>query len=109
MLDLTREERKVVLFLLTMAMAGTGLGYMQKKRLPPAKFFYIDEALLRVDLNKADINEILRTKAVPRSLAARIMDYRRDHGAFRTLEEVTKVKGVGACRYEKIKEFFYVN
>ena len=37
-------------------------------------------------------------------LACRIIEYRREHSAFKDLEELKNVKGMAGFRYEKVKE-----
>ncbi|MDP2906053.1 MAG: helix-hairpin-helix domain-containing protein, partial [Candidatus Omnitrophota bacterium] len=79
-----------------------------KSRNPAAEFLSIDNADIKLDLNSAGLAEILRTKALPPKLAESVIAYRRDHGPFSALEEVKDVKGIGKFRYEKIKQFFFV-
>ena len=108
MLDLTPEERKVMLFLLAVAVAGAGVKFALKSRNPASEFLKIDNADIKLDLNSAGLAEILRTKALPRKLAENVLVFRRDHGPFNSLKEVKGVKGIGKFRYEKMKEFFFV-
>ena len=38
------------------------------------------------------------------AMAAAIIAYRNEHGAFTTVEELKQVKGIGTAKYEKLKD-----
>jgi len=58
-----------------------------------------DEKL--IDINHASAAELQRLPGVGPVLAQRIMEFRRTHGSFRSLEELDGVKGIGRKRLEK--------
>jgi len=110
MLDLTREERKVVLFLLAVALSGAGIKFALKSRVPAAaEFLNVGNAFVKLDLNKAGLAEMLRARALPSNLAKKVIDYRLEHGAFHALEDVKKIKGIGKYRYQKLEQYFFVD
>lgn len=57
----------------------------------------------RVNLNAADQEELEKLDGVGEKLAEAILDYRASHGSFRSVDELTRVKGFGAERLERIR------
>jgi competence protein ComEA len=56
-----------------------------------------------VDLNSASAQELEALPAIGPVTAQAIVDYRTANGPFRSVEEITKVKGIGAATLEKLK------
>jgi competence ComEA-like helix-hairpin-helix protein len=54
------------------------------------------------DLNRASARELDRLPGVGPVLAARIIDYRSRHGAFRQVEELMAVRGIGPRLYARL-------
>src|SRR5262245_57099478 len=54
------------------------------------------------DLNRASAGELDRLPGVGPVLAARIVDYRARHGAFRRVEELMAVRGIGPRLYARL-------
>jgi competence ComEA-like helix-hairpin-helix protein len=54
------------------------------------------------DLNRASARELDRLPGVGPVLAARIIDYRERHGAFRQVEELMAVRGIGPRLYARL-------
>lgn len=60
----------------------------------PGKHFVI---LLPVDINQADVETLSRVMdGIGPKKAQAIIDYRNEHGPFHTIDELTRVKGIGA-------------
>lgn len=53
-------------------------------------------------LNSADASSLESLPGVGPVLAERILEYRREHGGFRSVEELMEVKGIGKKTYAKI-------
>lgn len=62
------------------------------------------QSQMQVSINKASFEELQGLKGVGPVIAKRILDYRTQHGAFKTLDELVGVKGIGKAKYEKLKE-----
>lgn len=58
----------------------------------------------KVNLNLATVAELDGLPGVGPVLAERIIEYREKNGGFRAVEELRKVDGIGATRYERLKE-----
>ncbi|MBL4743081.1 MAG: ComEA family DNA-binding protein [Cycloclasticus sp.] len=58
-----------------------------------------------VNVNTASAEEIAAAlKGIGESKAGAIVVYREEHGAFKTLNDLTKVKGIGAATVDKNRE-----
>ena len=58
-----------------------------------------------VNINTASKKELDALPGIGEVLAQRIIDYRSANGPFSTVDELTKVKGIGAKTLEKLKPY----
>jgi len=56
-----------------------------------------------LDLNRADAADLDALPGIGPVLARRIVDFRREHGPFRRVEELRAVRGVGPRLLERIR------
>lgn len=62
-------------------------------------------ARLRIDLNTASAAELELLPGIGPTLAARILFDRQQHGAFSSIEDLDRVRGIGEKMIEKIRPF----
>jgi competence protein ComEA len=62
----------------------------------------------RVDLNDARRAELLQLPGVGPSLAARIEEYRQKNGAFRSVDDLRNVPGIGPTTLERLRPLVFV-
>jgi len=108
MLSLTKEERKVILFLIIVALVGIGVNFLGKKYSSIQALVFPGENIFKVDLNKADKETLISVPGIGEKLAQRIMEYQKQNGGFRNLEDLKMIKGINGYRYNKLKELFFV-
>ena len=64
-----------------------------------------DAAQLRmVNINTAGVDELDSLPGIGPVLAQRIVDYRTEHGSFRSAEELMQVEGIGRATMESIQD-----
>lgn len=61
-----------------------------------------------LNLNSAESSQLENLPGIGPVLADRILEYRRDHGMFHTMEEIMNVPGIGEKKFESIKELITV-
>jgi len=57
----------------------------------------------KVDVNRASINALSKIKSIGKKLAKKIVEFRDEHGPFKTLEDMLKIKGIGKKKLDKIR------
>ncbi|MDQ7031552.1 MAG: helix-hairpin-helix domain-containing protein [Desulfonauticus sp.] len=65
--------------------------------------FLVGVVLAKININKANKEELTQLSGIGRTKAQAIVDYRKSYGNFTTIEEIKKVKGIGDKIFEKIK------
>ncbi len=63
-----------------------------------------DELTAPVDLNKASLAEICTLSGIGEVKGKAIIAYREANGGFKSIDEITKVKGIGEKTFAKIKD-----
>ena len=58
----------------------------------------------KVNLNTATAEQLQMVTGIGPVLAQRILDYRSDHGSFKTVDDLTNVKGVGEAKLVKLRD-----
>jgi len=82
--------------------AGTGL---VSARSPPAgSGLTTTNSDRRIDLNRATATELEALPGVGPAIAARIVEFRREHGPFATFGDLERVSGIGPRLRERIEE-----
>lgn len=62
------------------------------------------ESLYPIDINAASEEELKLLPGIGEVLAGRIVEYRKQHGAFSAPEEIMEVSGIGEAKFEAIRD-----
>lgn len=65
--------------------------------------FFATAAFAKVNINTASATELATLNGIGTAKAEAIVAYRTEHGKFATIDDLSKVKGIGAKIIEKIK------
>lgn len=63
---------------------------------------------LKVNLNTDNARELESLPGVGPALAQKIMDYRKENGNFKSVEDLKNVSGIGDKKFESMKEYVLV-
>jgi len=94
--------RRIVMVLLLFGLA-TSSGLCHEPAPAPAGAAAAPTAPTPVDLNAANAEQLDPLPGIGPALAARIVAYRDEHGPFTEIEQLNKVKGIGARTLEKLR------
>ncbi len=61
-----------------------------------------------VNINNADSEQLETLPGIGPAMAARIIDYRKNNGGFKDINELKMVSGIGDKMYEKIKDLVQI-
>ena len=58
----------------------------------------------KVNINTADVDKLSTLKGIGPATAQKIIDYREQNGAFKTIDEIKNVRGIGQKKFDAIKD-----
>lgn len=61
-----------------------------------------------ININIADVEELDTLEGIGAKTAEEIISYRKQNGAFKTVDELCEVSGIGTSTLNKIKEYIKV-
>jgi len=108
MFDFTPQERRVILFFLSMMIAGIAISYLKKSYAHNELLANLYQNVGKTNLNTADKASFVSIPGIADKLASRIIEYRDKEGGLLNIEDLKQVKGMTNYRYEKIKDFLFI-
>ncbi len=81
------------------------VNYAKRERLKANTLVVVEEIAVKIPINSARIDELDVLPGIGPALAGRIVAYRKEHGSFKTVEDIKKVKGIGSKLLEKMLPF----
>lgn len=64
---------------------------------------------LKIDLNRAEWYELIILPGIGEKKARAIVEYRKEAGKFKTIEQLSKVSGIGEETVKKIKNLVFID
>lgn len=62
----------------------------------------------KIDINTATLQQLQLLPGIGETMAQRILDYRTEHGNFKTIEELMNVNGIGEKKFEELRDYVKV-
>ncbi|ABW66818.1 ComEA family DNA-binding protein [Desulfosudis oleivorans] len=90
-----------VIAIAMLVMSGTALAEEANKGMQGGKDVVAKAAGQLVNINTASVDELTALTGVGKEIAQRIIEYREANGAFKSVEQLQNVKGIGAKILEK--------
>ena len=114
------QERVTLTVLGLVALLGLGVLSWQRHKppltiegsAPTAQAAQWDQALAQarqIDVNAADVTQLQRLPGIGPTLARRIVDDREAHGPFQSVEELSRVKGIGPKTLSTFQDYVAIN
>jgi competence protein ComEA len=75
---------------------------------PPVVAVPTAKAVSKVNLNRASADELQVLPGIGPVLAQRMVDWRKTHGRYRTVDDLQEVKGIGKKRLEQLRPLVMV-
>jgi competence protein ComEA len=89
---LRKTKHILAAILIVTFVVGTGIGAA------------LAQEQVKININKATVDELCVLKRIGPSYAQRIVDYREQNGPFEKPEDIMKVKGIGLKTFEANKD-----
>jgi comEA protein len=92
-------------FLLTVIFFGSqSLVHYEKLYAAPKSAELQADSSKLVNVNKASLEELETVRGIGPTLAGRIVQYREEHGPFKSSDDLVNVSGIGGAKLQKIKD-----
>ena len=62
-----------------------------------------------IDINTAGVAQLMSLPGIGEAIAKRIITFREEHGPFRRVEDLMRVKGIGEKSLERLRPLLTVN
>ena len=102
---MSKREILVLAILIAILIALNIVNYAKRERLKANALVVVEEIAVKIPINNARIDELDVLPGIGPALAGRIVAYRKEHGPFKTVEDIKKVKGIGNKLLEKMLPF----
>lgn len=73
-----------------------------------ARDVHAQQVVDKVNINSAEVSALQAVKGIGPKKAEAIVAYRQSHGPFNSINDLTKVKGIGEKRLSKISQYLTV-
>ena len=62
----------------------------------------------KVNINTASLEELQKLPRIGPQIAQRILDFRKENGSFKKIEDILKVRGIGEKVFDQLKDLITV-
>lgn len=112
-LELSRREFAVLCVLFSTLIIGIGIKFVMDNHIGSGEIKVLrqnpGELSLRLDINTVEWYELLPLPKIGKKRAKAIVEYRREHGPFTSLDELLNVKSISPNVLETIRDFVKIS
>ena len=112
MFCLTKQEKIVLIILSLVLLAGSAahfIFYQYPQLKDIVNLLDSSDIYHKVDINTASTEELVDIPYIGEFTAGKIMEYRRQKGSFRSLEEVKSIPGIREKNYQKFSAYLTIS
>ena len=103
MFYLTPQERKFIVLVMIIFIIGATVQLFLKRDIAPVRWAHAARQF-KININTARPDQLQMLPGVGAALAQRIVNYRQENGAFKSLEDLQNIDGLTDKRYGRLKE-----
>ena len=108
---LTSQEKTFLICLCCVIATGSAINSLYKSRQDFVKTIELSDVrpfIRQVNINTASPEELMRVPYIGEKTAQRILDYRKEHGAFTDLQQIKMIRGIYPNSFEKMKHYLKI-
>ncbi|PHQ81037.1 MAG: competence protein ComEA [Coxiella sp. (in: Bacteria)] len=95
---------KKIIWALSMLMGLSAMGIYAKTSHHPRHHVAVQATENAVNINKATVSDLVQLKGIGAKKAQAIVAYRKEHGTFKSLNDLTQVRGISTKMVARIEK-----